>query len=123
MAGERDAEHVPQPAPVLAPAPAAAPSAAFAGIGFAPGSLTPGQAIALQRTAGNHAVTGLLSRQPAAAPAAPPPAGTAPGASATTDKGLKHADFSTTGGDPSTSGTVTVAAEGPGGVVLNAPKI
>jgi hypothetical protein len=123
MARERDAEPVPQSAPVLAPAPAAAPSPAFAGIGFAPGSLTPGQAIALQRTAGNHAVTGLLSRQPVAAPAAPPPAGTAPGASATTDKGLKHADFSTTGGDPSTSGTVTVAAEGPGGVVLNAPKI
>jgi hypothetical protein len=129
MSGEHDFEPIAEPAPaVAAPAPDVAPGigAAFGGgmgAGFAPTSLTPGQAVALSRTAGNQAVTQLIARQPAAAPAAPPPAGTAPGASASTAKGLKHADFSPTGGDPSASGTVSVTPNGADAVTLNAPEV
>ncbi len=119
MAGEHDAEHVPEAAPSVA-APSAAPVAASplatgAGASRAPAVLTPGQALALQRSAGNQAVSRLLARQPAAH--------TAPGASAATAKGLTHAEFTPTGGDPSASGNVTVSANGPSAVTVNAPQI
>ena len=131
MSAEHDAERLAEPARAapVAPVPDAAPSlgAAFGGglgAGFAPTDLTPRQAIALSRTAGNQAVARLLARQPAAAAAAPPPpAGTAPGASAATAKGLKHADFTPSGGDPTATGSVSVTPNGPDAVTLNAPEI
>ena len=80
---ERELEPVaPSPAPsVAAPASAQGPSLV--------GALTPARVLALQRTAGNQAVTALLMRDEAAAPT--PAAG--PG------------DFGTSGGAPTSSGT------------------
>lgn len=121
MAGDREAEHVPEPAAPEAATPAPAVEAhplAGAGAGPARAPVTPAQALALQRSAGNRAVTRILARQ-----TPPPPAGTAPGASAATSKGLKHADFAPTGGDPTSSGPVTVSANGPSAVTLNAPQV
>ena len=117
MAGDREAEHAPEPAPSVAATPAAPVAASPVGgsPARAPALRTPGQALALQRSAGNRAVTRLLAREPAPH--------TAPGASAATAKGLTHADFSPTGGDPTSSGSVTVSANGPSQVTVNAPKI
>ena len=104
---------------MAAPAPAVeAHPLAGAGAGPARAPVTPGQALALQRSAGNRAVTRILARR-----TPPPPAGTAPGASAATAKGLKHGDFAPTGGDPTASGNVTVSASGPSAVTVNAPQI
>ena len=93
-----------------------------AGAGPAPTALSPGQVLGLQRSAGNRAVSRVIARQHATPPA-PPPAGTAPNASATTKAGLTRAEFVPTGGEPSSSGTVSVVADGEHAVTLNAPEV
>jgi hypothetical protein len=98
---ERELESVaPSPAPsVAAPASAAGPSLSAA--------LTPARVLALQRTAGNQAVTALLSRDEAAAPT---PAG-GPG------------DFGHSGGAPTSSGSVTATPNGSDKVRVQAPAV
>jgi len=122
--GEHEAEHTPAPAPAVDAAPAPAVVAnpfEGAGAGPVPTAITPPQALALQRRAGNRAVARLIARQVPTPD--PPSAGTAPGASASTDKGLRHGEFTAKGGDPQSSGTVTATADGTASVNLSAPKV
>jgi hypothetical protein len=63
------AEHDVAPESVAAPAVTAAGPGPASSAGFSPGVLTPPRVLALQKTAGNAAVTAVLARQPT--PAAP----------------------------------------------------
>ena len=100
-----ESEHaaVPQAEVVL---PAAAPAVAGAGpIGPVAGPLTPGRVLAMQRSAGNQAVTAMLQREeqektPVAGPA----------------------DFGVSGGDPQVAGTVTARPDG-NGVRAESPDV
>ncbi len=91
MEPEREVVPAPETAPAAATAaPAAAP------MGFSPaGSMTPASVLALQRSAGNSAVTNMLMRQDKTPV-------TGPG------------DFNITGGEPQSSGTVTAKPDGDG---------
>jgi hypothetical protein len=76
------------PAPEIAPAAAGPAAPAAAAMGFGPGSMTPAAVLALQRSAGNSAVSSMLMRQDKT-----PVTGAA--------------DFGISGGEPQASGTVT----------------
>jgi hypothetical protein len=88
------------------PAPAVATHASASGPSLA-GALTPARVLALQRTAGNQAVTALLMRDEAATPT--PVSG--PG------------DFGHSGGVPTSSGSVTASPNGSDKVRVKAPNV
>jgi hypothetical protein len=124
VAGEHqhDSERAPAPAPEVAAAPAVvANPLQGGGAGPAPSAISPPQALALQRSAGNRAVARLIARQGATAP--PPPAGTAPGASASTAGGLTHGQFTAEGGEPTSKGTVMATPKGTDMVDVTAPDV
>jgi len=92
-----ESEHAAVPQPEVA-LPAAAPAVA-GGVPLGPvaGPLTPGRVLAMQRSAGNQAVTAMLQRDEQEK-------------TPVTGAG----DFGVSGGDPQTSGTVTARPDGDG---------
>jgi hypothetical protein len=110
-----ESEHVavPQPevaAPVAAPAVgAAAPVGLGLGLGALAGPMTPARVLAMQRSAGNSAVTALLQRQEEATKEKTPVAG--PG------------DFGVSGGEPQVSGNATAKPDGTEFVRAESPDV
>jgi hypothetical protein len=105
-----ESEHVPVPQAEVA-APAAAP--AFGGavpLGPVASPMTPGRVLALQRAAGNKAVTTMLQRDEATATAEKTPV-TGPG------------DFGVSGGAPQVSGSATAKPDGTEFVRAESPDV
>ena len=109
-----ESEHAAVPQPEVA-APAATPAAAGAApLGVAPlgaggGPLTPARVLAMQRGAGNQAVTAMLQRQEQATAEKTPVTG--PG------------DFGISGGEPQSGGTVTAKPVGGDMVRAESPDV
>jgi hypothetical protein len=117
MGADHDVERPPvaaSPAPVTAAVPAAAgpmPSGA--------GGLTPATVLALQRSAGNAAVSAVLARQPTPAPAAPPAAGGGP-----KEGPLAAGEIQVQGGGPKPKGSWAMESKVDGDrLVLGSPLV